>query len=94
MHHEIICFIGGNACVNGLRAVNEMTKKGDSVKWLNLDETSSSLWLNEQEKVYMMNCGWVFQMGGICEYLHLKDVDYNTVSAYGHFGKSGLPWEE
>lgn len=31
---------------------------------------------------------------GICEYLHLKDVDYNTVSAYGHFGKSGLPWEE
>lgn len=31
---------------------------------------------------------------GICEYLHLKDVDYNAVSAYGHFGKQGLPWEE
>lgn len=31
---------------------------------------------------------------GICEYLHLKDVDYNAVSAYGHFGKQDLPWEE
>lgn len=31
---------------------------------------------------------------GICEYLRLKQVDYNTVSAYGHFGKPGLPWEE
>lgn len=31
---------------------------------------------------------------GICEHLHLKDVDYNAVSAYGHFGKQGLPWEE
>ena len=31
---------------------------------------------------------------GICEYLNLKDVDYNAVSAYGHFGKAGLPWEE
>lgn len=31
---------------------------------------------------------------GICEFLHLKEVDYNTVSAYGHFGKPMLPWEE
>lgn len=31
---------------------------------------------------------------GIIEALHLLDVDYNTVSAYGHFGKKGLPWEE
>lgn len=31
---------------------------------------------------------------GIIEGLHLLDVDYNTVSAYGHFGKQGLPWEQ
>ena len=30
---------------------------------------------------------------GIIERLQLLDVDYNTVSAYGHFGKSGLTWE-
>ena len=29
---------------------------------------------------------------GIIESLGLLDVDYNKVSAYGHFGKSGLPW--
>lgn len=31
---------------------------------------------------------------GIIESLGLLDVDYNVVSAYGHFGKKGLPWEE
>ena len=31
---------------------------------------------------------------GIINRLHLLDVDYNLVSAYGHFGKPGLPWEE
>ena len=31
---------------------------------------------------------------GIIEKLHLLDVDYNQTSAYGHFGKQGLPWEE
>ena len=31
---------------------------------------------------------------GIIEQLHLKDVDYNGVSAYGHFGKAHLPWEQ
>ena len=31
---------------------------------------------------------------GIIEKLHLLDVDYNRVSAYGHFGKAGLPWEQ
>jgi len=31
---------------------------------------------------------------GIISRLHLLDVDYNLVSAYGHFGKKGLPWEE
>lgn len=31
---------------------------------------------------------------GIIESLGLLDVNYNQVSAYGHFGRSGLPWEE
>ena len=31
---------------------------------------------------------------GIINSLHLLDVDYNKVSAYGHFGKAGLPWEQ
>ena len=31
---------------------------------------------------------------GIIDGLRLLDVDYNAVSAYGHFGKPGLPWEE
>ena len=30
---------------------------------------------------------------GIIKYLHLLDVDYNTVSSGGHFGKYWLPWE-
>ena len=32
---------------------------------------------------------------GIIDSLHLLDVDYNAVSAYGHFGRSDLqlPWE-
>ena len=31
---------------------------------------------------------------GIIQRLELLDVDYNKVSAYGHFGKAGLPWED
>ena len=31
---------------------------------------------------------------GIIDSLHLLDVDYNLVSAYGHFGKDALPWEQ
>ena len=31
---------------------------------------------------------------GIIGSLHLLDVNYNLVSAYGHFGKDALPWEE
>jgi S-adenosylmethionine synthetase len=31
---------------------------------------------------------------GIIEKLRLLDVDYNRVSAYGHFGKDDLPWEQ
>ena len=30
---------------------------------------------------------------GIIETLHLLDVDYNKVSAYGHFSKNDVPWE-
>ena len=30
---------------------------------------------------------------GIISCLHLLDVDYNTVSSGGHFGKGWLPWE-
>lgn len=30
---------------------------------------------------------------GIIERLDLLNVDYNKTSAYGHFGKEGLPWE-
>lgn len=31
---------------------------------------------------------------GITQSLGLLDVDYNKVSAYGHFGKADLPWEQ
>ena len=31
---------------------------------------------------------------GIIQRLGLLEVDYNKVSAYGHFGKAGLPWED
>lgn len=31
---------------------------------------------------------------GIIEGLVLLDVDYNTISSYGHFGNKGLPWEK
>ena len=31
---------------------------------------------------------------GIIRDLNLLEVDYNTVSAYGHFGKGWLPWEQ
>lgn len=31
---------------------------------------------------------------GIIEFLHLLEVDYNKASAYGHFGKADMPWEQ
>lgn len=31
---------------------------------------------------------------GIIDFLHLKDVDYNMVSSYGHFGNKDVPWEK
>ena len=30
---------------------------------------------------------------GIIDTLGLLDFDYNLTSAYGHFGRDGLPWE-
>ena len=30
---------------------------------------------------------------GIINFLHLKYVDYNIVSSYGHFGNKDVPWE-
>ncbi len=38
----------------------------------------------------------VFKMQGftIIKALDLLNVDYNKVSAYGHFGKSDMPWEQ
>ena len=31
---------------------------------------------------------------GIIEFLHLREVDYNLVSSYGHFGNKDVPWEK
>ena len=31
---------------------------------------------------------------GIIGSLHLLDVDYNKVSAYGHFTHGDMPWEQ
>ena len=31
---------------------------------------------------------------GIIDFLHLKDIDYNMVSSYGHFGNKDVPWEK
>jgi S-adenosylmethionine synthetase len=38
--------------------------------------------------------GFDLTPNGIIHDLKLLDVDYNQVSAYGHFGKADLPWEE
>ena len=38
-------------------------------------------------------CAYDLTPEGIIRKLGLLDVDYNLVSAYGHFGKPGLPWE-
>lgn len=38
--------------------------------------------------------GYDLTPNGIIKDLRLLDVDYNQVSSYGHFGKTGLPWEE
>ena len=43
-------------------------------------------------KAFRSDCDLTPQ--GIIRELRLLDVDYNLVSAYGHFGKPGLPWEQ
>ena len=44
-------------------------------------------------------CSWIrdsydLTPSGIIEKLDLLYLDYNYVSAYGHFGRPGLPWED
>jgi S-adenosylmethionine synthetase len=41
---------------------------------------------------YVNNIDWTPQ--NIIKTLDLKNVDYNLTSAYGHFGKPYLPWEQ
>lgn len=43
-------------------------------------------------KAFRSDCDLTPQ--GIIRELRLLDVDYNLVSAYGHFGTPGLPWEQ
>jgi S-adenosylmethionine synthetase len=50
--------------------------------------------LPEREIVERIRTRYDLTPDGIINSLHLLDVDYNLVSAYGHFGKLGLPWEE
>jgi S-adenosylmethionine synthetase len=50
--------------------------------------------LPEREIVERIRTMYDLTPDGIINSLHLLDVDYNLVSAYGHFGKLGLPWEE
>ena len=40
-----------------------------------------------------IHCNYDLTPKGIIDYLHLLQVDYNDVSAGGHFGKQLLPWE-
>lgn len=50
--------------------------------------------LSEKEIVDYILTEYDLTPRGIITALGLLDVDYNKVSAYGHFGKAGLPWEE
>jgi S-adenosylmethionine synthetase len=50
--------------------------------------------LPEREIIKRIRALYDLTPDGIIKRLHLLDVDYNQVSAYGHFGKLGLPWEE
>lgn len=43
-----------------------------------------------EEKV--MEYDWT--PNGIIDFLKLREVDYNKVSAYGHFGNKDVPWEK
>ena len=47
-----------------------------------------------QELISMIRLNYNLSPRGIISELGLREVDYNTVSAYGHFGKGWLPWEQ
>ena len=54
--------------------------------------TAKGLWNDEKlRKLVMAN--FDFTPAGIIELFKLKSFDYTTISAYGHFGYEGLPWE-
>ena len=48
----------------------------------------------EREIVEYIKTEYDLTPQGIITALGLLDVDYNKVSAYGHFGRTGVPWEE
>ena len=48
----------------------------------------------EKELAQLAQRQYDLTSAGIMEALHLKAVDYNETAAYGHFGKTGLPWEQ
>ena len=50
--------------------------------------------ISEPEIVEYIRAEYDLTPQGIITALGLLDVDYNKVSAYGHFGKAGVPWEE
>lgn len=57
-------------------------------------ETFGTGIMSSQELEEYVKASYDLTPRGIMEKLHLREVDYNQVSAYGHFGKDGLPWEE
>ena len=48
----------------------------------------------EAEIAFMLRDKYDLTPGGIIKTLGLLEVDYNKTSAYGHFGKPDLPWEQ
>ena len=48
----------------------------------------------EEELVKLINEKFDLTPDGIIKYLNLKQPIYSRTTNYGHFGKSGLPWEE
>ena len=47
-----------------------------------------------QQLVGMAREAYDLTPAGIIEQLRLREVNYNLVSSYGHFGKGWLPWEQ
>jgi len=57
-------------------------------------ETFGTGIMSSEELAEYVKASYDLTPRGIIEKLRLLDVDYNQTSAYGHFGKPGLPWEE